>query len=317
MPLLKELIYPPISPYEQGFLVVDDIHKIYWEVSGNPAGVPVIILHGGPGGSSSPIGRQFFDPKHYKIIQFDQRGCGKSTPLGELRNNDTDHLISDMELLREHLHIESWHVSGGSWGSTLALAYGIQHPKKCLSFLLRGIFMMRDCEIDWFMNGMGEIFPESYKKFKNLLPQEERSDLLTNYYKRMTTGEYQDQIKYAVSWNAYESSCAYFTPQKSSFNTAEEKNSALTVGRMEAHYFIHNRFKPHDFILKNIETIRHIPAIAIQGRYDIVCPMRTAYDLSCAWPELNLMIVNAAGHSAGEFELGKTLLEASNTLKSL
>ncbi len=314
---LKNLLYPSISPFEKGYLKVDDTHSIYWEVSGNHNGIPIVILHGGPGGASSPIGRQFYDPKHYKIIQFDQRGCGKSTPLGELKNNTTNDLIADMERLRETLNINKWHVSGGSWGSTLGLSYAIQHPDKCSALLLRGIFMMRDCEIKWFMSGMGEFFPESYKKFKELLPKEEQDDVLNNYYKRMTTGPHEEQLKYAMSWCSYEGSCAYFSPKEQRFSTLEEKNHALTVGRMEAHYFIHNRFTPHDYILKNISNIRHIPAITIQGRYDVVCPIRSAYDLSKAWPEMQLIVVNKAGHSASEPELGKALLDAANTLKTI
>jgi len=310
-------LYPPIDCHESGFLRVDDVHALYYEQSGNPAGVPVLFLHGGPGAGSAPKHRQFFDPRHYRIVMFDQRGSGRSTPLGELKDNTPQHLAGDIERLRAHLKVDRWHVFGGSWGSTLALFYAIHHPACVLSLTLRGIFMMRQQELDWFLSGMGLFFPGAWEKFSSFIPESERGDLLRAYYTRLTNPDPAVHLPAARSWSLYESSCARLLPPTAEELHSEDPAASFSIARMECHYFVRNRFAPDDFILQNISAIRHIPAVIVQGRYDVICPPASAYALHQAWPEARLIIVPDAGHSSSEPGITAALVDATNRFRAI
>ncbi len=310
-------LFPSISPYSSGFLPVEDPHNIYWEQSGNPEGIPVVLFHGGPGAGATPTHRRFFDPDHYRIIIFDQRGAGRSHPLGSLEKNTTKHLLKDIEILRIHLGIKRWHIFGGSWGSTLALHYATKHPIHCLSLTLRGIFLCEEEEIKWFLYGMKKIFPEAWEQFAGFLPAEERNDLLENYYKRLTQGDKNEQIKAAIHWNLYESACSSLFPNFETITTQEQKQNALAMSRIEAHYFKHETVRPEDSILKKIDLIRNIPATIVQGRYDAICPIDTAYKLHQAWPEAKYVVVPDAGHSALDPTMRHQLIKATEHYKTL
>jgi proline iminopeptidase len=326
-------LFPPIEPYETGFLDVgrdlpkdrkDDgkapdlvRHRIYWEQSGNPDGVPVVFLHGGPGAGASPNHRRFFDPTHYRIIIFDQRGAGRSRPLGELLDNTTADLVTDIEALRKRLNIDRWHVFGGSWGSTLALAYAQAHANQVISLILRGIFLMTRKEIDWFINGMRAIFPDHWAEFANFLSDAERSDILQSYYKRLTDPDRNVWLPAARAWSKYESVCSTLLPTDDAALGMIDEAHALGLARIEAHYFVHNQFVPEAALLHGIDTIRHIPTHIIQGRYDVVCPPVTAYALHKAWPEASFRLVPDAGHSAMEPGIRSSLVAATEMFKSL
>ncbi len=315
------VLYPQLSPFASGYLKADDIHTLYYEQSGNPKGIPVVFLHGGPGAGSQPKHRQFFDPKHYRIIIFDQRGAGNSTPRGELRQNTTAHLVSDIEMLREHLGISRWHVFGGSWGSTLAMTYAIQHPERVLSMTLRGIFMMRQSEMQHFLYGMRSIFPEAWENFVAPLSMAEREDVLGTYYRLLTHPDQSVHLPAAERWSGYESACLRLIPEKpeaaKAVDVQDVSGHAYAIARLECHYFVHNRFQPDDYLLKNIHKIRHIPCVIVQGRYDIVCPPVTAYELHQHWPEARFIIVPDAGHSASEPGIVSELVKATNTFRTI
>ena len=281
----RDTIFPPIDPYLTGYLAVDPPHQLYWEQSGNPNGAPVVFLHGGPGAGASPVHRRLFDPSHYRIVVFDQRGAGRSRPLGEISKNTTDHLIADVEALRRHLAIETWHVFGGSWGSTLALAYAEAHPERCASIILRGIFLMRRREIDWFLYGMGTIFPEAWRQFAQFIPEVERGDLLEAYYRRLIDSDPRIHMPAARAWSVYEGACSTLFPNPENLAAASEDAHAIGLARIEAHYFRNNVFDPETRLLDDIDRVRRIPAVIVQGRYDIVCPIVTADALHRAWPE--------------------------------
>lgn len=305
-------------------LSVDDIHQIYWEESGNPRGVPVVFLHGGPGAGASPVHRRFFDPRHYRIIILDQRGSGRSTPLGETRNNTTQHLIADLEALREFLAVPRWHLFGGSWGSTLALAYAQTHPEACLSLTLRGIFLMRRMEIDWFLYGMWRIFPEAWRRFAGHIGPEGQDDLLGAYYKLLMDPDPEIHRPAARIWSQYESACSTLYPSHEGGRPPPPATSkgggggyGLGLSRIEAHYFVHNMFEPENLLLQRVDILRQIPATIVQGRYDIVCPIGTADELHAAWPEANYVIVADAGHSAMEPGITQALVEATNRYRSI
>jgi proline iminopeptidase len=317
MPAYRQELYPPIEPYRTGTLVLDNIHTMYWEQSGNPAGVPVVFLHGGPGAGSAPNHRRFFDPAHYNIVVFDQRGAGRSTPLGELRNNTTPLLIDDIERLRRHLGIERWLVFGGSWGSTLALAYGEAHPERCLAFILRGIFLCRRSEIEWFLYHLRNIFPEAWQTFANVIPPAERNDLLGAYHRRLTDPDPAVHLPAARAWSTYEGSCSTLLPSPDTVAYFASDNVALGLARMEAHYFMHDIFLPLNSLLDNVKRLRSIPAVIIQGRYDAVCPAVSAHDLHRAWPEAEFIIVPMAGHAAWENGICTALVGAMERFKSL
>ena len=292
--------YPPIEPYRSGRLVVDAIHSLYWEECGNPDGVPVVFLHGGPGAGCSPDHRRFFDPQRYRILLFDQRGAGRSTPHGEVRNNTTAHLVADIEALRELMGIRAWHVFGGSWGSTLAIAYAEEHPDACLSLTLRGIFLLQASEIEWFLHGMRFFAPQAWQAFVDFLPEELRNDICEGYWTRLNDPDAAVRLAAARAWATYEASCA--TLRASAQMTAEAADPHVAVGlaRLEVHYMRANRFTPDDLLLQRIGRIRHLPCAIVQGRYDLVCPPITAVALHRAWPESTLRIIDDAGHSAQE-----------------
>lgn len=315
-PLLD--LFPPTTPYSSGFLAVDDIHNIYWEQSGNPEGVPIVLLHGGPGAGATPIHRRFFDPDHYRIVIFDQRGAGRSQPLGCLKNNTLQHLIDDMEVLREHLAIDRWHVFGGSWGSTLAMSYAIQHPKRCLSLILRGVFLCEQEEIDWFLYGMNSFFPEAWEQFAGILQPEEQGDILESYYARLTDEKNPErQLEAAICWSLYEGACSSLMPNYETITTEEQKQHALALARIEAHYFKNQVISTEKSILHNIDLLRSIPAAIIQGRYDVICPIRTANKLHLLWPEADYIVVPDAGHSALDAPVRSRLIEATENAKGI
>ncbi|MDB5758595.1 MAG: pip [Burkholderia sp.] len=293
-------LFPPIEPYRTGFLPVDDLHTIYWEECGNPAGEPVVFLHGGPGGGLSPRHRQFFDPFHYRIVLFDQRGAGQSTPCGEVRNNTTQLLINDIERLREMLGIGRWLVFGGSWGSTLALAYGQRHPQRCAGFILRGIFLCTQAEIDWFMQDMGQFFPEAHAEFMAAVPDTAREGLLQAYAKQLFGEDPDAGLHAARSWSKYEGRCAFLQPDTASAAGLATDALSFSIARLEAHYFLHAGFVGEGQLLRELDQIAHLPALIVQGRYDVICPPAAAYRLHQAWPNSRLVMVPNAGHSASE-----------------
>lgn len=310
-------LFPPIDPYRTGMLPVDDVHTIYWEESGNPNGAPVVFLHGGPGAGASATHRRFFDPAHYRIIILDQRGAGRSTPLGELRDNDIPHLLSDLETLRTMLGVDTWMVFGGSWGSTLALAYAQAHPDRVTALVLRGIFLMRQSEIDWFLYDMRTIFPEAWASFATHIPEEERGDLLEAYWRRLTAADARVRLAAARLWSIYEGACSTLLPSPDLVSSSGESNHALGLARIEAHYFRNNRLTPDSALLDGVARIRHIPAVIVQGRYDVVCPIRTADELHHAWPEAGYIVVPDAGHSAMEPGIRSALVQATERFKTL
>ncbi len=291
-------LFPEIEPHATGRLDLDGRHSMYWETSGNPDGIPVVFLHGGPGSGASPSHRRFFDPARYRIVIYDQRGSGRSTPLGEIADNTTPHLIADIERLRVHLGVERWLVFGGSWGSTLALAYGEAHPGRCLGFVLRGIFLCRPSEIEWFLYGMRNVFPDIWQRFAGFIPEAERGDLLAAYRVRLEHPDPAVHMPAARSWSLYEGACSTLLPSEDAMRHFGDDGVALGLARIEAHYFTNDIFMPADSLLSHIGKIRHLPCSIVQGRYDMVCPAVSAFDLKRAWPEAELVVVPDAGHSA-------------------
>lgn len=308
-------LYPALDARRGGHLDVGDGHRLYWEESGNPAGVPVVFLHGGPGAGASPVHRQFFDPAHYRIVVFDQRGAGRSTPLGSLEANTTGHLVADIERLREHLGVERWVVFGGSWGSTLALAYAEHHPARCLALVLRGIFLGRPVEVDWFLHGIRHFFPEAWRDFAHYIPEAERGDLLGAYHRRLVDPDPAVHLPAARRWSVYEGSCSTLAPNPALVADFATDRVALGLARIEAHYFVNRLFLPEDSLLAGVGRIRHIPGIIVQGRYDAVCPPATADDLHRAWPEAEYHVVADAGHSAFEPGIRSRLVAAMDALR--
>jgi proline iminopeptidase len=316
--ILQYDLFPRLEPYSSGFLPVDDVHTLYWEQSGNPQGVPILLLHGGPGAGATPAHRQYFDPDFYRIIIFDQRGCGRSSPLGCLTDNTTQHLIDDIEQLRNHLSIESWHLFGGSWGCTLSLAYAIQHPQRCISMILRGVFLCEEDERHWFLHGIKTLFPEAYEQFIAPLPAFTDDTLLETYYGLLTGDDFEKQIEAAISWSLYEGACSSLLPNYEIITTQEQKNAALALARLEAHYFTFECRSAENSLLNNIDTIRHIPTSIIQGRYDAICPIgHGAHRLHDSWPEADYIVVPNAGHSSMDPPLRSRLIEATENAKTL
>ena len=305
-------LYPAIEPHRHGFLATDSVHQIYWEVSGNPDGIPVVFVHGGPGSGTSPVQRRFFDPARYRIVLFDQRGSGRSTPHGELRDNTTPHLIADMEQLRAELGINRWLVFGGSWGSTLALAYGEAHPEQCLGFVLRGIFLCRSSEIDWFLYGIKHFFPEAQRDLAEFSPADERDDLLHAYHRRLNDPDPEIHLPAARVWARFEAACSTLRPDPKLVAAFGADHTALSLARIEAHYFVHDIFLPKNSLLAQLPRIRHLPATIVQGRYDAVCPIVNADELARAWPEATYVIVDDAGHSAFEPGISHELVRATD-----
>jgi proline iminopeptidase len=310
-------LFPPIEPYATGTLAVDARHTLYWEQSGNPQGLPVVFLHGGPGAGATPTHRRFFDPASYRIIIFDQRGAGRSTPLGELIDNTTGHLVSDIEALRSYFAIDRWIVFGGSWGSTLALNYAVSYPARCRALILRGIFLCRQPEIDWFLYGIRQVFPEAWRSFAAPIPEDERGDLLSAYYRRLTDPDPAVHLPAARSWSIYEGACSTLLPSADSVAAFGEDRMALGLARIEAHYFRHEIVAPGNDLVNAIGRIRAIPATIVQGRYDMVCPIVTADELARAWPEAEYAVVPDAGHSAMEPGIRAQLVAATERMKRL
>lgn len=309
--------YPEIEAFQKGRLKVSDLHEIYFEQAGNPQGLPVIFLHGGPGGGISPDHRRYFNPQKYRIILFDQRGCGQSTPFAELRENTTWDLVKDIEKLREHLGISKWLVFGGSWGSTLSLTYAIHHADRVQGLILRGIFLCRPSEIRWFyQEGASQIFPDHWEEYRDLIPPQDRNDFVKAYYERLTSPDEGLRLAAARAWSRWEMATSYLKVNASAMNSMEDPARALPFARIEAHYFINNAFFPSDnYILENLERCRHLPVTIIQGRYDVVCPARSAWELHRAWPKSKLVLVDAAGHSASEPGIRSELIQATDDFK--
>ena len=308
--------YPPIKPYNSGFLRVSPVHELYYEESGNPKGKPVVFLHGGPGGGTDAKMRQFFNPKRYRIVLFDQRGSGKSKPSANLVDNTTWHLVSDIETIREHLNIDKWQVFGGSWGSTLALAYAQKHPERCTELVLRGIFLLRTSELDWFYQdelGAASMFPDLWEDYLKPLSPAERKDCVASYYKRLTSDDRETLLEAARAWSIWESALSYIKMNLDYVRRANEAEFAAAFARIECHYFINGGFldRPNQ-LLEDVTKIRHIPAIIVQGRFDVVCPARSAWDLKKAWPEAELRLVPDAGHSAFEPGTARELVKATD-----
>jgi len=310
-------LYPEIEPYASGMLAVSPLHTIYYEQCGNPQGKPVVFLHGGPGAGCNAKSRRFFDPQRYRIVLFDQRGCGRSTPHAELTDNTTWHLVQDIETLRTHLGIERWQVFGGSWGSTLALAYAQTHPEHVTELVLRGIFMLRRWELEWFyQHGCDAIYPDAWEKYLEPIPPVERHDLMSAYYRRLTSSDEKVRLDAAKAWSIWEGSTSFLAQSADYVNSTGADQFALAFARIECHYFVHGGFfERDDQLLFNARKLKKIPAVIVQGRYDVVCPMRSAWDLHRAWPEADLRIVGDAGHSALEPGITHELISATDRFR--
>jgi proline iminopeptidase len=310
---LTEVLYSPIKPYRTGYLHVDAGHRIYFEESGNPTGKPAVYLHGGPGAGTEPRMRRLFDPKKYRIVLFDQRGSGRSTPRGSLVHNTTWHLIADMEALRERLQIERWLVAGGSWGSTLALAYAQKHPRRVTELVLRGIFLGRKSDIAYFYqdpSGTAALFPDRWAAYVAPIPPAERRNMVRAYHRRLTRANSRTAQRAARAWSIWEGATSHLLASRAEIASAGRDRFATMLARIECHYFVHGCFLREGQLLDEIEAIRRIPAIIVQGRYDVICPMRGAWDLHCAWPKAELRIVDDAGHSAFEPGTARELVRA-------
>ena len=307
-------LYPPIEPYATGAMQVDDIHTLYWEECGNPRGIPVVFLHGGPGGGCSSTSRRFFDPGRFRIILFDQRGAGRSTPSGELRNNTIPDLVGDLDKLRRHRRIDRWHLFGGSWGSTLAIAYAEEFPGCCSSLTLRGIFLMREWEIRWLFEA-GRLFrPDAWGSLIDGLPPELRADPLEGYALMLEHSEAGSRLAAARRWSVFEATLANLKLDAARIAGAGEERLATAMARIEVHYFRNNRYVPDDLLLRRIERISHLPATIVQGRYDLLCPPISAIQLHRAWPGSRLVVVEDAGHSATEPGIASALVTAMDEI---
>ncbi|MFC3966087.1 prolyl aminopeptidase [Nocardia jiangsuensis] len=310
--------YPPITPHDSGMLAVGDGQQLYWEVSGNPAGKPVVFLHGGPGGGTAPFHRRFFDPAAYRIVLFDQRGCGRSTPHvadgADLALNTTPHLIADIEALRSRLGIERWQVFGGSWGSTLAIAYAQRYPERVTELVLRGIFLLRRKEIDWYYNGSaGYIYPEEWERFLAPVPEPERDgDLVEAYHRLLHSPDEELALRAAVAWSTWEGATSSLLPQPDRVAETAEPRFALAFARIENHYFRHGGFLDEGQLLRDIGALAGVPGVIVQGRHDVVCPATSAWELHRAWPGSVLHVVDDAGHAAAEPGTVHRLVEATD-----
>ncbi len=317
-PALREL-FPEIEPFDEGYLRVSKLHTIHYEQCGNPKGKPLVFLHGGPGGGIDPVYRRYFDPKVWRIVLLDQRGCGKSTPFSELRENTTWNLVADIEQLREQLGIERWVVFGGSWGSTLSLAYAQTHPKRCKALVLRGIFLLRQSELEWFyQEGASHLFPDAWEDYLAPIPPRERGDLMKAYYKRLTSTNKKVRMQAARAWSIWEGSTSKLFVDQALVKKFGGGKFADAFARIEAHYFVNKGFlKTDDQLLRDARKIRKIPGVIVQGRYDVVCPMRSAWDLHRAWPEAKLIVVGDAGHSMTEAGIRSALIEETERFARL
>lgn len=308
-------LYAEIHPYATHQIKVDNVHEIYVEESGDPNGIPVLFIHGGPGGGCDEQSRRFFDPERYRIICFDQRGSGRSKPFAELENNTSQHLVDDIEKIRNHLNINHWMLFGGSWGSTLALLYAQTHPNKILSMILRGIFLCRDKDIRWlYQEGASRIFPDEWKHFLQPIPESERDDMVKAYYKVLTSQNELKRMSAAKAWSGWEGVCSTLKANPKLKAHFSDPHVAMAMARIEAHFFINKGFIERDQILENIDKVKNIPAIIIHGRYDMVCPLDNALDLYDAWENTELHIVREAGHSAFEPAITDALIKATDTM---
>lgn len=315
----RKTLYDPTEPYDSGHIRVSDVHQLYYEQCGTPNGKPVVFLHGGPGAGLVPDYRRFFDPQAYRIILFEQRGAGRSIPHASLDDNTTWHLVEDIERIREHFQIEQWLVFGGSWGSTLALAYAETHPERVRGLVLRGIFLCRSKEIRWFYEdsqGASAIFPDNWETYVQLIPEAERGDMIDAYYRRLTSDDESVRLETAKAWAQWEASALRLLPDQSLIDEFTEHDKALAVARIECHYFVNNCFFETDnYLIENVDRIRHIPAVIVHGRYDIVCPFMNAWDLHRAWPEAELKIIADAGHAATEPGIADALVRATDSFR--
>jgi len=310
-------LFPDITPYVRHSLDVEPPHSLYVEECGNPTGIPVVVVHGGPGAGCEPYHRRYFDPERYRIVLFDQRGCGRSRPHAELSNNTTQALVSDMERIRRHLGIERWMVFGGSWGSTLALVYAQTHPEHVTAMILRGIFLCSPREIAWFyQDGASRLFPDYWQEFLHPIPAHERHDMLHAYHRRLTGADEVARMSAAKAWSIWEGRTATLTPNKEVIKHFASPFTALSLARIECHYFINNAFLKPDQILQDISRISHIPAVIVHGRYDVVCPLESAWSLHKAWPKAEFNIVANAGHSASEKGIIDALVKAAHDLST-
>lgn len=315
MQTLKTL-YPATEPYDSGHIRVSDVHQLYYEQCGNPNGKPALFLHGGPGAGLVPDYRRFFDPQAYRVILFEQRGAGRSTPHASLVDNTTWDLVQDIETIREHFGIEQWLVFGGSWGSTLSLAYAETHPERVRGLVLRGIFLCRPKEIRWFYEdglGASAIFPDNWEQYLRIIPEDERHDMINAYYRRLTSDDESVRLEAAKAWAIWEASALKLLPDKNLIDEFAEPDKALAVARIECHYFVNNCFFETDnYLLDHVDRIRHIPGVIVHGRYDVVCPAMSAWDLHRAWPEAELKIIPDAGHAATETGIVDALVRATD-----
>jgi proline iminopeptidase len=315
---VRRVFYPDIQPFDRGRLKVSERHEMYYQQCGNPLGKPVVVLHGGPGGGMSPMLRQMHDPRLYRIILFDQRGCGNSTPYAELRENTTWDLVDDIERLRQHLGIDRWQVAGGSWGSTLALAYAQTYTDRVTELVLRGIFLLRKTEIDWFyQSGASNIFPEAWQQFIAPIPEPERHDLVSAYYKRLTGNDVDAQRRCAKAWSQWEGATLSVLPDPMRVSRFGAEDFALAFARIECHYFKHRGFLDRDgILLEQADRLKDIPGVIIQGRYDVVTPAISAYELAQAWPAAQLQIIADAGHTATEPGIQDALVRATEAFST-
>jgi proline iminopeptidase len=313
---LRDQLYPSIEPYDTGMLALDETHTMYWEQSGHPGGIPVMFLHGGPGAGATAVHRRFFDPSTYRIIIFDQRGAGRSTPRGDLTNNTTGDLIADIERLRKHLGIKQFLLFGGSWGSTLALAYAEVHPDRCLGLVIRGIFLGRPIEIDWFLYGLKKVFPEAWRDLVSVLPEDEHADILGNFYRRLLDTDPKVHLPAARAWSRYEGACSTLHPSPETVAAFGEDDLAYALARIETHYFTNGNFMSDNALLDNLGAVAHLPCKIIQGRYDMICPITTADELHRAWPGSEMIIVPDAGHSAMDPGVREALVMTTERCKA-
>ena len=309
-------LYPAVEARRSGWLRVSDLHELYWEESGNPDGKPVVFLHGGPGGGTDPRMRRFFDPQRYRIVLFDQRGCGRSRPHSSLVDNTTWHLVDDIERLRGHLGIDRWQLFGGSWGSTLALAYAQAHPERVAELVLRGIFLLRPWEFRWFYesaDGTAALFPDLYEEYLRPIPPAERGAMMQAYYRRLTSDDPRVRAEAARAWSIWEGATSFLRMNPDYVAKFREDAYAEAFARIECHYFVNGGFlRTPTQLLDEVPKMRHIPGTIVQGRYDVVCPMKSAWDLHLAWPEADLRIVTDAGHSAFEAGIASELVAATD-----